>query len=68
MNNGDEPPTPNAPLLWRNLKVYNVGFALFSDKNLLSVLMSQLLLSDRVLCCKTALLAIRTASWDSPFL
>lgn len=68
VNNGDEPPTPCAPLLWRDLEVYNVDFVSFSERTLLSVLMSQLLLSNWVLCSQTALLAIRTVDWASPFL
>lgn len=60
VNNGDEAPTLSAPLLWRNLEVYDVDFALFSERTLLSVLTSQLLLTNWVLCCKTAQQAIRT--------
>lgn len=68
MNNGDEP-IASAPLLWRrNLEVYNVGLTLLSERTFLSVLISQLLLSNWALCCKTALLAVRTVNWGSPFL
>lgn len=68
MNNGDEP-IASAPLLWRrNFEVHNVGFASFSERTFLSVLMLQLLLSNWALCCKTALLAVRTVNWGSPFL